>query len=80
MSEYAYAFTLYNSGNVINDGYHYVIAKDINEAQKILKQTFPNSMILSYVKLSEHPTTRMELQSFLSEWREHFQIKELSIP
>ncbi len=80
MVEYAYAFTLYDNANVINEGYHYVVAKDINEAQMILKRAFPNSMILSYVKLSERPTTRGELQSFLSEWREYFPIKELSIP
>lgn len=80
MAEYAYAFTLYDNANVINEGYHYVVAKDIDEAQMVIKRAFPNSMILSYVKLSERPTTRGELQSFLSEWREHFPIEELKIP
>lgn len=80
MNEYAYAFTLYDNNGVINEGYHYVVAPDINQAQHILKRAFPNSMILSYVKLSDQPTTRSELQSFLSEWRDNFPIKELTIP
>ena len=79
MAEYAYAFTLYNNANVINEGYHYVVASDINQAQMIIKLAFPNTMILSYVKMSEEPMTIGKLQSFLSEWREHFPINSLEL-
>lgn len=79
MSEYAYAFKLYDNGNVINEGYHYVIASDINQAQYILKRTFPNSMILSYHKMSEKPMTRGELNNLLSEWRDAHPIRELVV-
>jgi capsid protein len=41
MVEYAYAFTLYDNANVINEGYHYVVAKDINGNILGYKQYIP---------------------------------------
>lgn len=68
MSKYAYKFQLYGHGNIFNEGYHYVLANDVHQAQEMIKQSFPNQSISSYVKLSDNPITYSELSDLINEY------------
>lgn len=65
---YPYKFSFYASYNAVLTGDVYVLAKNFQDAQELIKKMFPYHMVLSYVKCTDKPMDSTEFQDFVAEY------------